>query len=115
MATIWIRNTLLIQLTVILAIAIALLPPRPLFLAFESWPNVGNWRWVTICLFILGVVGIAGNQLRQSRGDNVPLLEGKSWFAGLAGATICLVVAWRIGIYYNFRPFAPRSPSEKPM
>ncbi len=60
MVAIWFRNTLLVQLTVILAIAALLVLPRPLFVGFENWPDVGNYRWTTIILFILGVVGIAG-------------------------------------------------------
>ncbi|MGA7411919.1 MAG: patatin-like phospholipase family protein, partial [Bryobacteraceae bacterium] len=36
---IWLRNTILVQLTVILAIAVALLVPRPLFVVFEHWPR----------------------------------------------------------------------------
>jgi hypothetical protein len=106
MATIWLRNTVLVQLTVILGIAVLLLVPRPLFVAFENWPQVGDWRWTTICLFILGVVGIAANQLRLNRGDNVPLLKGRSWPTGLTGAAICLAIARAIGVYYDFRPFA---------
>jgi hypothetical protein len=106
MATIWLRNTILVQLTVILGIAALLLVPRPLFVAFENWPNVGDWRWTTICLFILGVVGIAANQLRLNRGDNVPLLKGRSWPAGLTGAAICLAIARGIAVYFDFRPFA---------
>jgi hypothetical protein len=78
MVTIWLRNTLLIQTTVILAIACALLLPRPLFELFQHWPQVGNWRWVTILLFLLGIVGIAGNQLRLSN-DRVWLLRAKNW------------------------------------
>ena len=37
MATVWIRNTLLVQLCVILAIALLLLFPRLLFEVFEQW------------------------------------------------------------------------------
>ena len=106
MVTIWFRNTILVQLTVILAIAVALLLPRPLFVVFENWPQAGDWRWTTICLFILGVVGIAGNHLRLSRQDNVTVLHGRSWFAGLIRAGICLALAWGIGIYLHFEPFA---------
>jgi hypothetical protein len=72
MITIWLRNTLLIQWTVILAIACALLLPHPLFALFDWWPHAGEWvidlsfttvdpRWITVLLFIYGIVGIAGN------------------------------------------------------
>ncbi len=104
MATIWLRNTILVQTTVILAIALLLLAPRPLFVFFEYWPNVRNWRWTTICLFILGVVGIAANQWRLNRRDDAKLLG--SWWAGLTGA-VCLAIAWRVAVHYEFEPFAP--------
>ena len=106
MATIWLRNSFLVQLTVVLAIAVLLLLPRPVFAAFEYWPHAGEWRWATIFLFILGAVGIAGNQLRLSRNGNVPLLQGKSWPYGLAGALTCLAAAGILGIVRNFQPFS---------
>ena len=82
MATIWLRNTLLVQLTVVLAIACALMLPRPLFELFQHWPAAGSLRWLTIVLFILGVVGIAGNQMRVTSGHPVALLRATSWPAG---------------------------------
>ncbi len=106
MATIWLRNTTLVQLTVILAIAVVLLLPRVVFPAFEYWPHAGELRWTTIFLFILGAVGIAGNQLRVSRNGDVPLLKGKSWPYGLAGALVCLVAAVILGVWRKFEPFS---------
>jgi hypothetical protein len=76
MLTIWARNTLLIQVTVVLAIAFALMWPRPLFTLFRLWPDAGNWRWVTIFLFLFGTVGIAGNQIRLTK----PLNSRWRWF-----------------------------------
>ena len=105
MATIWLRNTLLVQLTVILAIAALLLVPRPLFALFQYWPQAGELRWITIFLFILGAVGIAGNQLRLSRDSDVPLLHGKSWPYGLAAALVCLAIAVALGVSRHFQPF----------
>lgn len=107
MATIWLRNTILIQLTVVFAIACALIAPRPLFTAFESWPHVGDWRWTTIILFIGGVVGIAGNQMRLNRHGNVPLLQATSWRIGLARTAICLGAAGAWAAFRHFSPFAP--------
>ena len=101
MATVWLRNTVLVQLTVILAIVLALLVPRFLFVAFESWPMVGNWRWTTIGLFILGTAGLAANQWRLNH-PNVPF---KTWIRAFAAAVVCALVAWRIGVYYAFEPF----------
>jgi hypothetical protein len=105
MATIWLRNTLLIQTTVILAIACALLVPRPLFEIFEHWPSVGNWRWTTIILFVLGIVGIAGNQMRLTSERSVSLLHAKSWRVGLASGAVCVGVAWLYGDWIDFDPF----------
>ena len=105
MAAIWLRNTLLVQLTVILAIAVALLVPRPLYEIFQKWPQVGDWRWTTVVLFVLAVAGIAGNQLRLNRDGDVPFLRDKSWAAGLGAAMICLVAAFVIGVQYDFHPF----------
>ena len=105
MATIWLRNTLLIQATVILTIACALLLPRPLLELFQHWPQVGNWRWVTVILFVLGIVGIAGNQLRLTSKSAGPLLRAKGWPVGLAGGAVCLAGAWLYGRWIGFDPF----------
>ena len=63
MFTVWIRNTMLVQITVILVIACVLMLPRPLLEVFRHWPNVGNLRWLSILLFLLAVAGMAGNQI----------------------------------------------------
>jgi hypothetical protein len=111
MATIWLRNTLLIQTTVMLAIACALLVPRPMFEAFQHWPQVGNWRWTTIILFVLGIVGIAGNQMRLTSQSALPLLRAKNWRLGLAGGAACVVIAWLYGKWIDFDPFHAGSVS----
>jgi hypothetical protein len=105
MFMIWMRNALLVQATVILAIAVALLLPRPLFEGFQHWPQAGYWRWITVALFLLGVVGIAGNQLRLNNSGNVPLLQAKSWPTSLVATAVCLLAAWSIGAYFHFDPF----------
>jgi len=102
MLTIWLRNTILVQLTVILAIAVALLAPRPLFFLFDWWPGAGNWRWTTICLFIFGVVGIAGN-LEQGRIS----LPFRKWWQGLIAAAASGGIAWGVAQAFNFEPFKP--------
>src|SRR5262245_46801847 len=104
MVTIWLRNTLLIQTTVILAIACALLVPRPLFELFQHWPQVGNLRWVTILLFLLGIVGIAGNQLRLSN-ERVWLLRAENWPWSAICGLACGLSAWRYGVWMDFDPF----------
>ena len=83
MFTVWIRNTMLIQITVILVIACVLLLPRPLLEVFRHWPNVGNLRWLSILLFLLAVAGVAGNQIVVNARTAVPLLQAKSWNAVL--------------------------------
>src|SRR5262245_28707901 len=90
MVTIWLRNTLLIQVTVILGIAAALLAPRPLFELFQRWPGSGDWRWLTILLFVFGLVGIAGNQLRVTSRNNVSWLRAEKWKVGLAAGLVAI-------------------------
>lgn len=106
MATIWLRNTTLIQTTVILAIACALVLPRPLFEIFQHWPQVGNLRWTTILLFVLGIVGIAGNQVRLTSRRNVALLRAKNWVPGLTLGAALAVAAWLYTRWVDFDPFA---------
>lgn len=106
MVTIWLRNTLLIQTTVLLAIACALLLPRPLFELFNYWPEVGLWRWTSIFLFIVGIVGVAGNQMRLTSAQPVFLLRGSSWPIGLGGGLGILLVAWLYAGVRNFDPFS---------
>src|SRR5215471_7443801 len=107
MVTIWLRNTLLIQATLILAVAGVLVLPRPLVEGFTKWPSAGNWRWVTVILFIFGIVGIAGNQLRMAAGAGVFWLKKRSWPASLAAAALLGGAA--VGLVYalDFDPFDP--------
>jgi hypothetical protein len=105
MGSIWLRNTLLIQITVILAIACALLLPRPLLELLHYWPQSGNLRWVTILLFILGVVGIGGNLMRLTSHGAVWILRASNWpYALIAGAAL-IGVAWGYGKAIAFDPF----------
>jgi len=105
MFTIWIRNALLVQLTVILVVACALLLPRPLLEGFQHWPHVGDFRWTTIVLFLTAVVGIAGNQLLVTSDSKVQLLQAKSWRVGVVIAAACLVISWIYGRLTRFDPF----------
>ena len=136
MISIWLRNTLLIQATVILAIACALLAPHPLFALFDWWPRAGEWvidlyftivdpRWITVLLFIFGSAGIAGNlwQLTTSAatatgGPNpepasrwwpphaVHLLQAKWWLHGGAIALVLFLVAQWTMRAFDFHAFA---------
>jgi hypothetical protein len=118
MLTIWMRNTMLIQATVILAIACALLAPRPLFWLFSVWPETGRLRWITVLLFIFGIVGIAGNHWHLTAGPPfmhggkprtwrpVDLLQARAWLIGLAGSLILLAIALLTMWQFAFDPFA---------
>ena len=105
MASIWLRNALLIQVTVALAIAAVLLAPRPLVELFQQWSAAGNLRWITIALYLIGVVGVAGNLLRITTGGAVALLRARLWPAGLAGAAVLLLAAWVYARATGFDPF----------
>jgi patatin-like phospholipase len=106
MATIWFRNTLLIQTTVILAIATLLMLPRPLYELFEHWPQMGQFRWASIALFILGVVGIAANQWRlTARKEDPVFLRASAWWKGLLLALGLGAAAWVYALFMKFDPF----------
>jgi len=102
---VWLRNTALVQITVILAIAAALTLPRLVFPLFAWWHAAGNWRWITVLLFVFGVVGVAGNQLRVNRKGDSWVLESKNWLRGLAFAAVCLGIAGGIIFATGFDPF----------
>ena len=128
MLTIWLRNALLIQATVILAIACALLLPHPLFALFDWWPQSGWRRWITVGLFIFGIVGIAGNHWQlttetrfeppQKPGPDgkpaprpwrpVDLLRAQSWWIGgsiaLGLFLLALLLIWLLDSI-RFRSF----------
>jgi len=106
MAAVWFRNTLLVQITVILAIAVALLLPRPLYQLFGYWPNMEDWRWTTIILFTLGAVGIAGNHLRLSSAKAGEFLTEQKWRPGLLASTLLLGLAAWLGFALHFEPFS---------
>src|SRR5262249_16821409 len=105
MFTIWARNAILVQLTVILAIAGALVLPRALLEGFQHWPHAGNFRWTTIVLFLPAVVGIAGNQLLVTRERKVPVLQARNWRGAAAFAAACVAAAWIYGRALGFDPF----------
>jgi hypothetical protein len=105
MVTIWLRNTMLIQTTVILAIACALMVPRPLFELFERWPTAGAYRWLSIIMFVLGIVGIAGNQMRLATGRAAWLLLARNWLRGCLAAGALLAVALGYAMATDFAPF----------
>ncbi len=60
-ATIWLRNTLLVQLMIILTIACLLLVPRILFSLFKAYSENAGWNYGTIILLFIGAFGIGIN------------------------------------------------------
>ena len=118
MGMVWLRNTLLVQITLILAIAVALIVPRLLLTVFVNWPywpGEEYYRWITVVLLIFGVVGVAGNQLRVSRRDRPQgvynrargywVLQADRWPAGLGIGAACWFAAWLIAAKFDFSPF----------
>jgi Patatin-like phospholipase len=105
MATIWLRNTLLIQTTVLLAIACVLILPRFVYEVFLHWTEAGAWRWASVMLFTLGAVGIAGNQLRNTSPRDPVVLRAASWPFGAAGALLILAGVVYYARYTRFAPF----------
>src|SRR5262249_45528337 len=102
----WIRNALLVQLTVVLAIAGVLTAPRLLIVLFDNWARVGLWRWISVLLFLFGIVGIAGNQTSVARLHEVKLLRASAWLWGGAAAALLIGIAWLYGARMQFEPFA---------
>ena len=91
MATVWIRNAMLIQITVFLAIAVTLMLPRLTRFAFTAWPHLGAWRGISFILLLLAVSGIAANLLRLQR-EKARILKANAWkkFAAAAAAAAAL-------------------------
>jgi hypothetical protein len=105
MLAIWLRNTMLVQLTVILAIAALLVLPRPLHRLFLYWPTSDQLRWISVVLFVIAVAGIAANLWQVSRSKPVPFLERSNWRRGLCYAVIGAALTWLICWGVPFDPF----------
>jgi Patatin-like phospholipase len=105
MFTIWFRNALLVQLTVILAVACVLTVPRPLILLFQHWPDVGLWRWTSVILFLIAVVGIAGNEQKVGSLQTIRLLQAAYWRRGLGCSVALGLIAWLYASWWHFTPF----------
>lgn len=106
MLTIWIRNALLIQFTIILAIAALLLVPRLLMPPFNEWYYLGHLRWITVGLYLVAVVGIAANERRLLAAESDWMLELKYWRQGLVLSIAALLTAWFYGHRVGFEPFS---------
>jgi hypothetical protein len=111
MFTVWARNALLVQLTVAFCVACLLLLPRLAAWLFVVWPEWHHPRWVTIALFILSAVGIAGNLQTVSRTTPPWWLQVRWWWIGVIVACACGSAAWFLADAVDFRPFIVRAPS----
>lgn len=111
MVTTWVRNALLVQVTVILFMAALLLLPRPLLWLFTAWPDLGYWRWSSVLLFVLAVSGVAANHWRLTTRRDVPQLKARHWKAGVLCAAVCLAVAYGICAITDYSPFEDKRNS----
>jgi hypothetical protein len=111
MFTVWARNALLVQLTIVCFIVLALLMPRLAIFWFASWPEVPTVRGLITALFVLATVLIAANQWCQRRralkkGRMRPVwwrVLGPLAVAGFTAATVLWVAS-------GFAPFAKMPP-----
>jgi hypothetical protein len=95
--TIWIRNLMLIQITIVLGLFALMLIPWMAEPLFTSWHEAGDWRFLTFFLFGLGVVGAAGNLLQMQR-PNLKLLNSRHWII-----SIFFGLTWITGSYLLYR------------
>lgn len=126
MLTVWGRNALLVQMTVICGIVLALLAPRAAMLWFVSWPKHGPARWVTVAVFVFAIAGIAANQLHQryeaarpgGPSDGKPgrcrMLSRIGAVLGLPVAVGCAWLALFASDFYGFEPFRDGFPQGEP-
>ncbi len=98
-ATIWIRNTMLIQMTIVLALVALFVVPQICLDLFVKWPGEEGLRLLTFVLFGVGVVGAAGNLLEMHRPE-CWVLKAENWNASILvggiplGIAIYAYVAW---------------------
>ena len=111
MVTTWVRNALLVQVTVILFMAALLMLPRPLLWLFTAWPDAGNWRWASVVLFVLAVSGVAGNHWRLTTRRDVPQLQARRWKTGASCAAACIAAAYVICDATGYSPFEDKRNS----
>jgi len=111
MFTIWCRNALLVQWSIAIAVACVLLLPRLAAYVFGIWPMAGDFRWISVGLFILSIAGIAGNLQQVSTANQNSrrkwLLQKQHAGAGLALTTVFGAAAWILSRAVGFDPFGP--------
>jgi hypothetical protein len=103
--TTWLRNTLLVQVGVVLAIACVMILPRPLFILFRTWPDAGQFQWLTVVLFLYSAVGIAGNQLQKTGHRRLWLLRADRWLPSAVVAVLSLLSTLSYAMAVGFEPF----------
>ncbi len=91
-ATIWLRNTMLIQITILLSLLALFVIPQLTMEFFVKWPAEGALRVATFIFFGVGVVGVAGNLLEMHRPESW-VLKGENWNASLLVGGLPLAVA----------------------
>src|SRR5262245_52005925 len=110
MLTIWVRNALLVQATLLLAVACVMLVPRLAGYVFGIWPQAGHLRWISVELFILSLSVIAGNlqQVSTTRTGTrrTRLLRKDRALVGFILAAAFGVAAWLLCRTTGFDPFA---------
>jgi hypothetical protein len=105
MFTVWLRNAMLVQWTVVMAVACILLVPRLLIPVFARWYDYGNWRWIGVHCFVLAMIGIAGNQQWVSRDEPPWLMQASSWRYGVGLSAIGLIAVFAFRALVDFDPF----------
>jgi hypothetical protein len=108
--TVWLRNTLLVQLTLFFFIASILLLPRIFFYIFQNWPSFYPiWRSQEILYVILGIVGMANfnRQLNNNRKETSKFFQNKDtdMLHNLFWAVFWLIAASLIYNNSNFNFF----------
>ena len=102
MATVWLRNTALMQLTVVLGLACLLMIPRFLFSAYnyeppiyDKWENNSHYvTWIFIIIFYIIFVGGLVDNLRliNTPTNNKASINAKNKFESLTAGFVFLAV-----------------------
>jgi hypothetical protein len=105
MFTVWLRNAMLVQWTVVMAVACVLLVPRLLIPLFAHWYDYGDWRWIGVHCFVLAMICVAGNQQWVSRDAPPWLMQASSWRYGVGLSVLGLAAVFGFRALVGFDPF----------
>ena len=105
MFTVWLRNAMLVQWTVVMAVACVLLVPRLLIPLFAHWYDYGDWRWIGVHCFVLAMICVAGNQQWVSRDAPPWLMQASSWRYGVGLSVLGLASVFGFRALVGFDPF----------